>query len=335
MGKKRYSTKKQKVFVTRRIPQAGIDILEKEYEVKLNPHDRVLTKQEIIEEVREIEGLLCLLTDTIDEEIIEESKNLKIISNYAVGYNNIDVEAATKKKIMITNTPGVLTDTTADLTWALLMSVARKIVESDCFTRKRKFRGWAPMLFLGSDIHHATLGIVGLGRIGRAVAKRAKGFGMNILYTDVKRVPPEAEKELGVEFVSLEKLLRESDFVTIHVPLLSQTHHLISKEKLKLMKKTSFLINTARGPLVDERALVKALKERWIAGAALDVYENEPDLTPGLSDLDNVVIVSHIGSASMATRTKMATMAAANLVAGLKGEVPPNLVNKEVIKNKG
>lgn len=325
---------KEKVFVTRKIPRAGIDILEKECELKLNPRNRILTKQEIIEEVREIEGLLCLLTDTIDEEIIEESKNLKIISNYAVGYNNIDIEAATKKKIMVTNTPGVLTDTTADLTWALLMSVARKIVESDYFTRKGKFRGWAPMLFLGGDIHHATLGIIGLGRVGRAVAKRARGFDMKILYTDVKRVPPEAEKELGVEFVSLEKLLRESDFVTIHVPLLPQTHHLISEEKLKLMKKTSFLINTARGPLIDERTLVKALKEHWIAGAALDVYENEPDLTPGLSDLDNVVIVPHIGSASMATRTKMATMAATNLVAGLKGEVPPNLVNKEVIKNK-
>lgn len=322
---------KAKVFVTRRIPQAGLDILDKECEVKVNPYDRVLKREELLQGVKGIDGLLALLTDTIDEKVMDQGKNLRIISDYAVGYNNIDVEAATKRRIMVTNTPGVLTDTTADLTWALLMGVARRIVESDRFTREERFKDWSPMLFLGTDIHHATLGIVGLGSIGQAVARRAEGFQMKILYYDVVRVSQDIERELGADFVSLDELLRESDFVTLHAPLLSQTHHLISEEKLKLMKKTSFLINAARGPLVDEKALVRALKEGWIAGAALDVYENEPDLTPGLSSLKNVVIVPHIGSASVATRTKMAIMAARNLLAGLKGDVPANLVNKEVM----
>lgn len=317
---------KPKVFVSRRIPQPGLDIVEKECEVKINPYDRVLTKGELIEGVKGIVGLLCLLTDTIDGEIMSVSTNLRIISNYAAGYNNIDVEEATKRKIMVTNTPGVLTDTTADLAWALLMSIARRIVESDKFTREGKFKGWAPMLFLGSDVHHSTLGIIGLGRIGQAIAKRARGFEMRILYTDVIRAPKEVEDELGAKFVSLDELLSSSDSVTIHTPLLPETHHLIGEKELKKMKKTAYLINAARGPLVDEKALVQALQERWIAGAALDVYENEPDLAPGLSQLDNVVIVPHIGSASTATRERMATMAATNLVAGLKGEVPSNLV---------
>ena len=322
---------KSKVFVSSGIPQPGLDILERECQVKVNPYDRFLSKQELVDEVKEADGLLCLLPDTIDKEIMSVNTNLKIISNYAVGYNNIDVEEATRRGIMVTNTPGVLTDTTADLTWALIMSIARRIVESDKFTREGKFKRWTPMLFLGSDVHHSTLGIIGLGRIGRAVAKRAVGFEMRILYTDVERAPKEIEDELRVEFVSLDELLSSSDFVTLHVPLIAETQHLIGAKELKMMKKTAYLINAARGPLVDEKALVQALREKWIAGAALDVYENEPALTPGLSELDNVVVVPHIGSASKATREKMAIMAATNLVAGLKGEVPPNLVNKEVI----
>jgi glyoxylate reductase len=323
---------KPKVFVTRKISQPGLDILEKRCEVKVNPYDRALTKKELMEGVKGIDGLLCLLTDTIDKEVMDINPNLRVISNYAVGYNNIDVEEATRRKIMVTNTPGVLTDTTADLTWALLMSIARRIVEADRFTREERFKGWAPMLFLGSDIHHATLGIIGLGRIGKAVAKRAKGFEMRILYTDAKRASRKVEDELGAEFVSLEELLSASDFVTIHCPFVPETYHLIGGKQLKMMKKTAYLINVARGPIVDEKALVKALQNKWIAGAALDVYENEPDLTPGLTELNNVVIVPHIGSASIATRTKMATMAATNLVAGLNGKVPPNLVNKEVLE---
>lgn len=324
---------KPRVFVSRRVPQPGLDILERECEIKVNPYDRILTKEELIEGIKEVDGLLCLLTDSIGREIMSVNTNLKIISNCAVGYDNIDVEEATRRKIMVTNSPGVLNETTADLTWALLMSIARRIVESDKFTREGKFKGWAPMLFLGSDVHHSTLGIVGLGRIGRAVAKRARGFEMRILYTDVERVAKEVEDEFGAAFVSLEELLSSSDFVTIHAPLLPETYHLIGEKELKMMKKTAYLINTARGPLVDEKVLVQALQERWIAGAALDVYENEPDLAPGLAELHNVVVVPHIGSASIATRGKMATMAATNLVAGLKGKVPPNLVNKELLES--
>lgn len=326
---------KSKVFVTRRIPQAGLDILEKECQVKVNPYHRVLTKEELMEGVKGIDGLLCLLTDAIDGEIVDVNPNLKIISNYAVGYNNIKVEEVTKKGIMITNTPGVLTETTADLAWALLMSIARRIVEADKFTREGKFKGWEPMLFLGSDVHHSTLGIIGLGRIGKAVVKRAIGFEMKILYTDVVRTPKEIENRLGIKFVSLNELLSRSDFVTIHIPLFPETHHLIGEKELKMMKKSAYLINTARGSLVDEKALIQALGGKWIAGAALDVYEDEPSLSPGLSELDNLVIVPHIGSAATATREKMSIMAANNLVSGLKGEVPPNLVNKEVLKKIG
>ncbi|MCD6082784.1 D-glycerate dehydrogenase [Candidatus Aerophobetes bacterium] len=321
-----------KVFVTRRIPQVGLDLLQKECEVKVNPHERVLTRQELMDGVKEADGLLCLLTDTIDKEVMDANPKLKIISNYAVGYNNIDVEEATRRGIMVTNTPGVLTDTTADLTWAILMCVARRIVEADRFTRQGKFKQWSPMLFLGSDVHHSTLGIVGFGRIGRAVARRARGFEMKVLYTDVRRAPEKVEEELEAKFVFLDELLSSSDFVSLHAPLLPTTYHLIGEKELRRMKKTAFLINAARGPLVDEKALVRALKEGWIAGAALDVYENEPELTPGLAELGNVVLVPHIGSASTATREKMATMAATNLLAGLKGEVPPNLVNREVLK---
>jgi len=322
---------KPRVFVSNRIPQPGLDILERECQVKVNPYDRLLTKEELIGEVKEVDGLLCLLPDTIDKEIMSVNPGLKIISDYAVGYNNIDIEEATRRGIMVTNTPGVLTDTTADLTWALIMSIARRVVESDKFTREGKFKRWTPMLFLGFDVHHSTLGIIGLGRVGRAVATRAGGFEMRVLYTDVKRAPKEMENELRVEFVSFDELLSSSDFVTLHAPLIPETQHLIGEKELKMMKKTAYLINAARGPLVDERALVHALREKWIAGAALDVYENEPALTPGLSELDNVVVVPHIGSASTATREKMAIMAATNLISGLKGEVPPNLVNKEVI----
>lgn len=322
----------ERVFVTRNIPKPGIDILEERCRVKLNPYDRILNKQELIEEVREIDGLLCLLTDTVDKKVMDASPNLKIISNLAVGYDNIDIEEATKRNIMVTNTPGVLTDTTADLTWALIMSIARRIVEADKFTREGNFKGWEPMLFLGFDVHHATLGIIGLGRIGKTVAKRAKGFEMRIIYTDMKRAPEEVEKELRAEFVSLEELLSTSDFISIHTPLTAQTHHLIGENELKMMKKRAYLINAARGPIVDEEALVRALQNKWIAGAALDVYENEPDLAPELSELDNVVILPHIGSASVATRTRMATMAATNLVSGLDGKLPPNLVNKQVWK---
>ena len=324
---------KFKVFVTRMIPEAGLEMLKEECEVKLNPSDRPLKKEEMLESIRGVDGLICR-KDIIDEEIMDQNPHLKIISNFGVGYNHIDVKAATTRGIMVTNTPGVLTDTTADLTWALLMSVARRTVEADKFVRGGKHEGWSPTLFLGTDIHHATLGIVGFGRIGRAVAKRSKGFQMRILYADTVRAPRNVEEDLGAKFTSLGELLQNSDFVTLHAPLTPETRHLISKKELRLMKEGAYLINAGRGPLVDEKVLVQALRENWIAAAGLDVYENEPNLAAGLPELNNVVLLPHIGSATMATRAKIAVMAANNLVAGLKGEVPPNLVNKKVLRKQ-
>jgi len=319
------------VFVTRKIPQAGLDLLKKKCHIEVNPHDRVLTKEEIIEGLKGKDALLCLLTDPIDKDIILSNPGIKVISNYAVGYNNIDVQFATEKKIPVTNTPGVLTDVTADLTWALILSIARRVVESDIFTREGKFKGWGPELLLGGDITGKTLGIIGLGRIGSAVARRAYGFEMKVLYNNRKKLSDNDEKKLNVTFASIDELLRESDYVTLHVPLSEKTKYLIGEKELRLMKRSSYLINTSRGQVIDEKVLVKALKERVIKGAALDVYENEPELSEGLIDLDNVVLLPHLGSATIDARTKMATIAAENLLAVLDGKVPPNLVNKEVL----
>lgn len=320
------------IFVTRRIPQPGIDMLLKHCNrVDINPEDRVLTKAELLQCVKDRDGVLCLLTDTIDEEILEAAQGVKIFANHAVGINNIDAEAATRCGIMVTNTPGVLTDATADLTWALIFTVARRIVESDNFTRAGKYSGWSPMLLLGESVTGATLGIVGAGRIGTAVAMRSVGFGMKVIYTDTIQNET-LEKTLKAKRVSLDELLKKSDFISLHVPLLPETTHLISTRELGLMKKTAFLINTCRGPVVDESALVNALKSEEIAGAGLDVYENEPQLEPGLKELKNVVLLPHIGSATVEARTKMAVMAAENLIAALRGQRPPNLVNPEVLK---
>jgi len=297
----------------------------------MNPEDRVLTKQELIAGAKGKDAVLCLLTDPIDAEIMDALPTVKIFANYAVGFNNIDVEAATKRKVVITNTPGVLTDTTADFAWTLLMAAARRLVEADKYCRAGKYEGWGPMLFLGHDIHHKTLGIVGLGRIGQAIARRAQGFEMKVLYTDEFRHPPEKEAELKVTYASLEQLLQESDFVTLHVPLMPSTKHLIGKKQLEMMKRTAVLINTSRGPVVDEKALVEALKSNVIFAAGLDVYEDEPALAPGLAGVDNAIIPPHIASATFDTRTKMATMAAGNIVSFFKGERPPNIINPEVL----
>lgn len=323
-----------KVYVTRQIPEPGLELITKDCEMEINTEDRVLTREEIIRNVKGKDGLLCLLTDDIDEQIMDAEPNLKIISNYAVGYNNIDVEAATKRGIIVTNTPGVLTDTTADLAWALLMSVARRIVEGDKFTRSRKFKGWGPMLLLGTDVYGKTLGIIGLGRIGRAMAKRARGFDMEVIYYDLYRADESTERKLNVRYVPFEELLKQADFVSIHVPLSKETHHLFGKKEFEMMKKSAYLINSARGPIVDEKALVEALVNKEIAGAGLDVYENEPMVEEKLLELDNVVLIPHLGSATLETRTKMALMAAENLLAGLKGEKPPNIVNPEVLKSR-
>ena len=321
---------KPKVFVTQNIPQAGLDLLMKECEVFVNTEDRVLSKAEIMEQLKGMDGMLCLLTDEIDGEIMDAEPNLKVISNYAVGFNNINVDEATKRGIPVTNTPGVLTETTADFAWTLLMGIARRLVEADKFTRAGKFKGWRPRMLLGSDIYGKTIGIVGMGRIGQAMARRAKGFNMNILYYDEYRPDAKLEKELGITYVPFDELLQKSDYVSIHVPLMESTHHLIGERELKLMKKTAYLINSARGPIVDEKALVKALQEKEIAGAGLDVFEDEPELAPGLAELDNVVIAPHIASATIETRSKMATMAAEGCLSVLKGEKPVNLVNEEV-----
>lgn len=318
------------VFVTRRIPESGIDMLRETCEVVVNGEDRVLSKEELIEGVKGKDALLCLLTDKIDAEVMDAGKSLKVIANYAVGFDNIDVEAATSRKIPVTNTPGVLTETTADLAWALLMSAARRIVEGDRFTREGKYKGWSPMLLLGRDVYGKTLGIVGFGRIGEAMARRANGFSMQVIYYDENRRSPEEEERLGVRYVSFPELLAQSDFISVHVPLMEKTYHMFGPAEFAAMKKTAILINTARGPVIDEAALVEALRKGDIAGAGLDVYEDEPLLKPGLADLDNVVLAPHIGSASVETRTKMAIMVAQNVLAVLRGEVPPNILNREV-----
>jgi len=322
-----------KIYVTRKIPEPGLKLLRKEFEIEVNPENRALSKQEIINGLCEKDGLLCLLTDTIDKDVIHSEPKFRMIANYAVGYDNIDIQAATERGIPVSNTPGVLTDTTAEMAWALLFSVARRIVEGDAFARADKFKGWDPLLMLGQDVSNKTLGIIGAGRIGTSFALKSKGFNMNVLYVD-DRVNETLERELKAKKVDLPEILKSSDFISLHVPLNKETHHLISEKELKMMKKTAILINTSRGPVVDEQALVKALKKRWIFGAGLDVYEYEPNISNELIKLDNVVLQPHSASATIETRTKMAIIAAQNMIAGLTGEIPPNCVNKEVFQKK-
>jgi len=321
-----------RVFVTRPIPEAGLEILRREIgEFDMNSEDRVLSKKELIGQVGGRDGVLCLLTDAVDADVVAAAADCKVFANYAVGYDNIDIEAATRRGIAVTNTPGVLTDATADLTWALLMAAARRIVPADRFTRAGNFREWGPMLFLGADITGRTLGIVGAGRIGTAVARRSAGFRMRIIYTDIR--PNETlENELGAEKTQLHVLLCEADFVCVHVPLSADTRHLLGAREFQMMKTSAVLVNTSRGPVIDEAALVAALRDGEIFGAGLDVFEDEPRLAPGLAELDNVVIPPHIGSATIATRNKMAEMAANNLVAVLKGRTPPNCVNPDSLR---
>lgn len=323
---------KWKVFVTRIIPEAGLKLVLENCDAEVWQEETPPPREVLIEKIRDCEGVLTLLSDKIDGEVMDSAPKLRVISNYAVGYDNIDVAEATKRGIMVTNTPGVLTETTADLAFALILATARRIVEADKYTRKGLWKTWGPMLLLGRDVHGATLGIIGLGRIGQAVARRAKGFNMRIIYYGLRR-NEEAERELGAEFRDLHSLLREADIITIHTPLTKETYHMIGEKELSLMKPTAILVNTARGAVVDQKALYRALKEKRIFGAGLDVYEKEPiDKDDPLIELDNVVLLPHIGSASVETRTKMAIMAAENLLAGLRGEIPQNLVNPEVLE---
>ena len=321
-----------KVYVTRQVPQNALERLDGKVEWSVNPHDRVLERDELLEAVADVDGLLSLLTDTIDADVFDAAPDLKIVANYAVGYNNIDVGEATKRGILVTNTPGVLTETTADLTWALIMSIARRVVEGDRFMRAGKYVGWAPMLLLGSDVYGKTLGIIGMGQIGQSVARRAMGFDMDILYSDVfVDLPPVAEHLLNADEVEIDEVLRRSDFVTLHVPLMAETHHLIGRRELELMGPNAYLINASRGPVVDEVALVEALREGVIAGAALDVFEDEPAMKPGLAELDNVIVLPHLGSATIETRTEMADLAVSNLLNFFAGEQPPTPVNPDVL----
>lgn len=310
-----------KVFVTRLIPEAGIKLLqEKGYEVGVSDFDGVLPREQLLEKIKGMDAILPLLTDKVDAEFFDAAgPQLKIVANYAVGYDNIDIEEAKKRGVVITNTPDVLTESVAEHAIALMFAMAHRIVESDKFMREGKYTGWAPMLFLGNDLAGKTLGLVGLGRIGSTVAKRLKqGFDMKVMYYDVNRNKA-LEKELGLVYADLDTVLKQADFISIHVPLLSTTKHLIGGEQLQMMKKSAYLVNTSRGPVVDEKALVEALKNKVIKGAALDVYEEEPEMAPGLAELDNVVITPHIASATEETRGAMSELTAKNIIGVLEG----------------
>jgi glyoxylate reductase len=321
---------KPKVFVTRLIPDAGLDIVAAATDAHVWQEQLPPSHEVLVERTRGKDGLLSLLTDDVDAEVMEAAANLRVISNYAVGFDNIDLAAATERGIPVGHTPDVLTETTAEMAWALLMAASRRIVEGDRYVRAEKWKTWEPKLLLGRDLHGSTLGIVGFGRIGQRVAQQAQGFGMEVLYYDPFR-NDEAAAKYDAEYAELDDLLQRADFVTLHTVLTEETHHLIGERELKLMGPETILVNTSRGPVIDEAALAVALREGDILGAGLDVTEVEP-IPPGspLLELDNVVISPHIASASLRTRSKMATMAAANLLAGLKGERLPHCANPEV-----
>jgi glyoxylate reductase len=319
-----------KIYVTRLIPEEGLAMLRDQTEMKVWEEELPPPRQVLMDQVRDIDGLLSLLTDRIDPELLDQAPRLKVVSNFAVGFDNIDVPAATARGIPVGNTPGVLTDTTADFAFALLMAAARRIQEGIEHVHAGKWKTWGPKLLLGQDVHGATLGIIGFGRIGQGMATRSTGFGMRVLYYDVNR-RPDLEASMGVTYVDLDTLLREADFVTIHTDLNESTRHMMNAAAFSKMKRTAIVVNTARGPIVDPKALYDALASHRIAGAALDVTEPEPiPLDSPLLTLPNCLIVPHLASASVATRGKMAQMAAANLIAGLRGDRLPNCVNPEV-----
>jgi glyoxylate reductase len=320
-----------KVYVTRDIYPEALDILKRAHDVEVWPEDRVIPRDVLLQKVADAEGVLTLLTEKVDDEFLDHAPKAKVVANMAVGFDNIDVAACTRRKVVVTNTPGVLTETTADFAFALLMSAARFVVPGMNYVRDGKWKTWSPTLFVGQDVHHATLGIVGMGRIGQEMAKRGRGFDMEIVYYDVYR-REDLEREHGYRYVDMDGLLAQSDFVTVHVDLNPQTRHLFSTDAFKKMKKTAYLINAARGPIVDTDALYEALKSGEIAGAGLDVTDPEPiPADHPILELDNAVICPHIASASLQTRTKMAILAADNIVAVLAGERPKTPVNPDVL----
>jgi len=331
---------KPKAYVTRQLFPEAIEIIEAVADVEVfDGVDNAIPRDMLLEKVKDADGLLPLLTEKIDAELMDAGEKLKVVSNYAVGFNNIDTEAATERGIYVTNTPGILTDTTADAAFALLMAIARRVPEADRHIRAKGWiHAWGPRMYIGSDVHGKTLGILGMGRIGSAIAKRAKGFDMNVIYHDVYR-REDLEEEMGITYMPKDDVIRAADFLSLHVPLTPETLHMIGAEEMASMKETAFLINTSRGPVVDEKALADALKDGMIAGAGLDVFETEPvSHDSPLLGLDNIVLTPHLASGSIETRTKMATTAATNLVSVLQGRVPPNLVNpgvKEIRPLKG
>lgn len=324
---------KPKVLVTRKIYERPLQFLREKAEVTINLEDRAMTPEEIIAALPGKMGMLAMGSDRVSSKVLEAGKDLKVVANNAVGFNNIDLDAAIRLKIAATNTPDVLTDTTADLSFALILGVARRIVEADRFVRAGKWVGWKPNLIIGSDVHGKILGVIGLGRIGSAAAKRGQGFNMRVVYADIRRLHPAIEQQHQLQFMPLRDLLQTADFVTLHVPLTPETTHLIGAEQLGLMKKSAFLINASRGPVVDEKALVEALRAGTIAGAGLDVFEAEPQVSPGLLAMDNVLLLPHVGSATDETRGKMIQTAVNNILAVIRGEIPPNILNPEIYRS--
>jgi glyoxylate reductase len=320
-----------KILVTRSIPDEAKKALAPHFEIDQYDKHSAIPRPLLLRKIKDKDGLLCILTEKVNQELLDAAPKLKAVSTYSVGFDHIDVKACGARKVAVTNTPGVLTETTADFTWALLLSCARRVVEGDKLMRAGKYKAWDPMMLLGTDVYGKTLGIVGFGRIGQAVARRAAGFGMKVIYFDAQRIFPEVEKEFGVEYRELNELLREADFVTLHCVLDQTTHHLIDEKAFALMKRSAYLINAARGPIVDEKALVKALKSGRIRGAGLDVYELEPKMAAGLANIPSAVLAPHLASASMETRTKMGVMAAEGLVDVLvHRKMPKYPVNPEV-----
>ena len=324
---------KPRILVTREVFDETLDYLAQHCELESNQQDVPFAADTLAQRLADKDGLMCCLTDRVDGALLGAAPRLKVVANIAVGYNNIDVPACTARGIMVTNTPGVLDDSTADLAWALMLGTARRLTEVERYIRDGEWTGWRLKQWLGIDVHHATLGIVGMGRIGQAIARRAAGFDMTVLYHNRKPVAKDIERRLNARYVSLKELLAQSDFVILQVPYSPETHHLIGAAELQSMKRTAILINSTRGGVVDDAALVEALKSGTVRGAGLDVFENEPRLNPGFLDLRNVVLAPHIGSSTEATRRAMAMTAAKNLVAALRGEPPPNLVNPEARKN--
>ena len=322
---------KPKVYATHELFPDARKILDATCDVEYWSQQERPSRDELLRRIKDKEGLVCLLTEKINDELLRAAPKLRIASNVAVGYDNIDVDACSKRGVVATNTPGVLDETTADFAWTLLMAIARRVVEGDQFARSGNWKSWNLDQFCGTDIGGKTLGIVGLGRIGSAVARRAAGFQMKVIYTNTKRIPADVEKSLNVEYRDMNQLLAESDFISLHVPLRPETRGLFDSPKFHRMKRTAYLINTSRGPVVDEAALVASLESKTIAGAALDVYENEPFIHPGLKR-PNVVLAPHLGSATVETRTKMAVMGATNLVSIFKGQMPPHMINPQVLK---